>query len=31
MGKSSSGFGHPTCGNKEDDVAKEIGASASGK
>lgn len=26
MGKSSSGFGHPTCGNKEDDVAKEIGA-----
>lgn len=28
---SSSGYGHPTCGNKEDDVAKEIGASSSGK
>ena len=26
MGKSSSGFGHPTCGNNEDKVAKEIGA-----
>lgn len=31
MGKSSSGYGHPTTGLKEDDVAKEIGASASGK
>lgn len=28
---SSSGYGHPTCGNKEDQVAKEIGASSSGK
>jgi uncharacterized protein GlcG (DUF336 family) len=26
LGKSSSGFGHPTCGNKEDQIAKEIGA-----
>jgi uncharacterized protein GlcG (DUF336 family) len=25
-GKSASGFGHPTCGGKEVDVAKEIGA-----
>ncbi len=25
-GKSSSGFGHPTCGNKEDDVAKTLPA-----
>jgi uncharacterized protein GlcG (DUF336 family) len=31
MGKSSSGYGHPTTGLKEDDIAKEIGASASGK
>lgn len=31
MGKSSSGYGHPTCGLKEDDVAKEIGASSKGK
>ena len=31
MGKSSSGYGHPTSGLKEDDVAKEIGASANGK
>jgi uncharacterized protein GlcG (DUF336 family) len=31
MGKSSSGFGHPACGNKEEDVAKEIGASSEGK
>ena len=31
MGKSSSGYGHPTTGLKEDDVAKEIGASANGK
>ena len=23
-GKSSSGFGHPTCGNKEDDIAKTL-------
>ena len=23
-GKSASGFGHPTCGNKEDDVAKKL-------
>jgi uncharacterized protein GlcG (DUF336 family) len=28
---SSSGYGHPTCGNKEDTVAKEIGASSKGK
>ncbi|HVW74060.1 MAG TPA: heme-binding protein [Rhizomicrobium sp.] len=31
MGKSSSGYGHPVSGLKEDDVAKEIGASANGK
>ena len=31
MGKSSSGYGHPKSGLKEDDVAKEIGASADGK
>jgi uncharacterized protein GlcG (DUF336 family) len=31
MGKSSSGYGHPVSGLKEDDIAKEIGASASGK
>ena len=31
MGSSSSGYGHPVSGLKEDDVAKEIGASASGK
>ena len=31
MGKSSSGYGHPVSGLKEDDVAKEIGASADGK
>lgn len=31
MGKSSSGYGHPTCGLKEDDVAMEIGASSKGK
>jgi hypothetical protein len=31
MGKSSSGYGHSTTGLKEDDVAKEIGASANGK
>src|ERR1700744_6034855 len=31
LGKSSSGYGHPTCGNKEDKVAAEIGASADGK
>ena len=31
MGKSSSGYGHPVSGLKEDDVAKEIGASAKGK
>ncbi len=31
MGKSSSGYGHPVTGLKEDDVAKEIGASANGK
>jgi uncharacterized protein GlcG (DUF336 family) len=30
LGKSSSGFGHPNCGNKEEDIAKEIGASSSG-
>jgi uncharacterized protein GlcG (DUF336 family) len=31
LGKSSSGYGHPVSGLKEDDVAKEIGASANGK
>jgi uncharacterized protein GlcG (DUF336 family) len=31
LGKSSSGYGHPVCGNKEDQVAEEIGASAKGK
>lgn len=31
MGKSSSGYGHPVTGLKEDDVAEEIGASANGK
>jgi uncharacterized protein GlcG (DUF336 family) len=31
LGKSSSGYGHPTTGLKEDDVAREIGASADGK
>ncbi len=31
MGKSSSGYGHPTTGLKEDKVAQEIGASANGK
>jgi uncharacterized protein GlcG (DUF336 family) len=31
MGKSSSGYGHPTTGLREDDVAKEIGSSANGK
>jgi uncharacterized protein GlcG (DUF336 family) len=31
MGKSSSGYGHPESGLKEDDVAEEIGASANGK
>lgn len=31
LGKSGSGYGHPVSGLKEDDVAKEIGASASGK
>lgn len=31
LGKSSSGYGHPVSGLKEEDVAKEIGASASGK
>lgn len=31
MGKSSSGYGHPLSGLKEDHVAKEIGASADGK
>jgi uncharacterized protein GlcG (DUF336 family) len=31
LGKSSSGYGHPKTGLKEDDVAKEIGASAEGK
>ena len=29
-GKSKSGFGHPTCGRHEPDVAKQIGASADG-
>jgi uncharacterized protein GlcG (DUF336 family) len=31
MGKSSSGYGHPTCGNTEEKVAEEIGASGKGK
>ncbi|HEX4293593.1 MAG TPA: heme-binding protein [Rhizomicrobium sp.] len=31
LGKSSSGFGHPVAGNKEEQVAEEIGASAKGK
>lgn len=31
LGKSSSGYGHPVSGLKEDKVAKEIGASADGK
>ena len=31
LGKSSSGYGHPASGLKEDDIAKEIGASAAGK
>lgn len=31
MGKSSSGYGHPISGLKEEDVAAEIGASAKGK
>ncbi len=31
MGSSSSGYGHPKSGLKEDSVAEEIGASASGK
>lgn len=31
MGKSSSGYGHPVSGLKEDEVAEEIGASANAK
>jgi uncharacterized protein GlcG (DUF336 family) len=31
LGKSSSGYGHPLCGNNEEKVAEEIGASSSGK
>lgn len=31
LGKSASGFGHPACGNKEEDVAEAIGASAKAK
>lgn len=31
MGKSSSGYGHPISGLKEEDVASEIGASSKGK
>ena len=31
LGKSSSGYGHPVSGLKEDKVAKDIGASADGK
>ena len=27
-GKSASGFGHPKCGGKEPEIAKQIGASA---
>jgi uncharacterized protein GlcG (DUF336 family) len=30
LGKSPSGYGHPTTGLKEDDVAKDIGASSKG-
>jgi Haem degrading protein HbpS-like len=30
QGQSKSGFGHPECGGTEPDIAKEIGASASG-
>jgi hypothetical protein len=31
LGKVSSGHGHPESGLKEPDIAREIGASASGK
>jgi uncharacterized protein GlcG (DUF336 family) len=31
LGKSSSGYGHPVSGLKEDQIAKEIGARADGK
>ena len=31
LGKSSSGYGHPVSGLKEEDIAKEIGATAAGK
>jgi hypothetical protein len=31
LGKSSSGYGHPKSGLKEDEVASEIGASGKGK
>jgi hypothetical protein len=31
VGKSTSGYGQPVCGNKEDQVAEEIGASRKGK
>ncbi|HEX2593087.1 MAG TPA: heme-binding protein [Rhizomicrobium sp.] len=31
LGKSSSGFGHPACGNREEEVADQIGASSKGK
>jgi len=31
MGKSSSGYGHPTTGLKEDDVADDIGSSANAR
>lgn len=31
MGKSSSGYGHPTTGLNEKNVAEEIGATASAK
>lgn len=29
IGGSTSGFGHPTCGNKEDDITKDLPATAS--
>jgi hypothetical protein len=29
-GKSASGFGHPVCGGKEVDIAKQIGAGVAG-
>ncbi len=31
MGKSSSGYGHPTGVSKEEEIAKQIGATAAAK